>query len=80
MLVSVCQQSFLCVWPQGTFFFFPFSQHLNLEKPNLEILSKVKMKSVFASGLLVLLAQTVCVVLGMGGSSIGDWPCRQKDW
>lgn len=28
------------------FFFFSFSQHLNLEKSNLEILSKVKMSSV----------------------------------
>lgn len=35
------------MWPQGSFFFFfSFSQHLNLEKSNLEILSKVKMSSV----------------------------------
>lgn len=45
---SVCLQPFLCMWPQGSFFFFffSFSQHLNLEKSNLEILWKVKMSSV----------------------------------
>lgn len=45
MLVSLRLQPFLCMWPQGNFF-FSFSQHLNLEKSNLEILSKVKMSSV----------------------------------
>lgn len=31
---------------RGAFLFFSFSQHLNLEKSNLEILSKVKMSSI----------------------------------
>lgn len=41
MLVCLCLQPFLCMWPQGTS--FSFSSRPNLEISNLEILYKLEL-------------------------------------